>query len=221
MKFVTKEDLAAHQAATIRGAIEGTVAGFAISIPASLYAHRHWAYYRSLPLSLKALGIVIVTAPLYAVQAERRGVEYDKSTWTGAGVQELKREEAVQQSRWEKLSTTEKIQDWALRNQYKVILGSWAVSMGIAGAIVFRNRYQTPAQKIVQARMWAQGLTVGVLIGAGVLTHSQRVEAAQHHNTDHSWAYMLEEQAAEERAQKEQQQQQLSLPRALPASSSA
>lgn len=28
--------------------------------------------------------------------------------------------------------------------------------------------------------MWAQGLTIGVMIGAGVLTHSQRIEAAQH-----------------------------------------
>ena len=109
-------------------------------MPASFWAQRKWAYYRSLPLSLKALGICLVTAPLYAVQAERRGVEYDKSTWTGAGVLELKREEAAQQARWERLSSTEKIKDWAMRNQYKVILGSWAVSMGIAGAIVMRNK---------------------------------------------------------------------------------
>lgn len=28
-----------------------------------------------------------------------------------------------------------------MRNQYKVILGSWAASMAIAGTIVMRNRY--------------------------------------------------------------------------------
>lgn len=64
-----------------------------------------------------------------------------------------------------------------MKNQYKVIVGSWAVSMGIAGAIVMANKHQTYPQKIVQARMWAQGLTIGVLIGAGVLTQNQRAEA--------------------------------------------
>ena len=28
--------------------------------------------------------------------------------------------------------------------------------------------------------MWAQGLTIGVLIGAGILTHRARAEAAAH-----------------------------------------
>ena len=79
-----------------------------------------------------------------------------------------------------------------------MIVGSWALSLAVAGAIVSQKRYQTVAQKvddpshfmsgklmgsllqIVQARMWAQGLTVGVVIGAGALTHTQRAEAAKH-----------------------------------------
>lgn len=28
--------------------------------------------------------------------------------------------------------------------------------------------------------MWAQGLTIGVLIAAGILTHANRQEAAEH-----------------------------------------
>lgn len=40
-------------------------------------------------------------------------------------------------------------------------------------------RHQTLPQKIVQVRMWAQGLTIGVLIGAGILTHNQRQAALQ------------------------------------------
>lgn len=34
--------------------------------------------------------------------------------------------------------------------------------------------------------MWAQGLTVGVLIAAGILTHKQRQEAAGHKVRPHS-----------------------------------
>jgi hypothetical protein len=33
--------------------------------------------------------------------------------------------------------------------------------------------------KIVQARMWAQGLTIGLLIAAGALTGSKREELAK------------------------------------------
>jgi hypothetical protein len=35
--------------------------------------------------------------------------------------------------------------------------------------------------------MWAQGLTIGILIAAGILTHSTREEAAKHVPVDHSW----------------------------------
>jgi len=201
MKFATPEELAEHQKATIRGAIEGVLGGLAISLPASYYFQRTSQYYRALPPHLKALGVVLIVGPTFAIQAERRGVEYDKSTWTGAGALELEREERVAQSRWNSLGSQEKLKDWAIRNQYKIILGSWAASMAVAGAIVFRNKYQTVPQKIVQARMWAQGLTIGILIGAGVLTHSQRAEAAAHpQQVDHSWANIIEE---EEEAQRQ------------------
>ena len=138
---MTEEELAGHQAATLRGAIEGVAAGLAISLPASFYAHRHWPAYRALPPHLKALGVILVVGPAYAIQAERRGVEFDKSTWTGAGKALLEREEQAAETSWEHLSTKDKLKDWAVRNQYKVILGSWAASMAIAGTIVMRNRY--------------------------------------------------------------------------------
>ena len=97
-------------------------------------------------------------------------------------------------------------------------------------------RHQTSAQKIVQARMWAQGLTVGVLIAAGILTHNQRKKAAAHkvcnlrqvpsfscihsefhvrQNEDHSWVHFVEEE--EEREKK----QLLRLPAPAPASTSS
>lgn len=127
-----------------------------------------------MPPQLKALAAILIIIPAYSVQAERRGVEYDESTWTGAGAMEIRRLKSEEEKHWESLSTMGKFKEWAVHNQYKVIVGSWAASMAVAGAIVMTNRYQTMPQKIVQARMWAQGLTVGIIIGAGVLTHSQR-----------------------------------------------
>ena len=49
--------------------------------------------------------------------------------------------EKQEEVRWEHLSTDEKLKDWAIRNQYKIILGSWAAGMAVAGGLVWRNRY--------------------------------------------------------------------------------
>ena len=44
---------------------------------------------------------------------------------------------------------TEKIGDFAARRQYTLILGGWATSLGVAAAIISRNKYQTFPQKVM------------------------------------------------------------------------
>ncbi|KAH7915575.1 hypothetical protein BJ138DRAFT_1141629 [Hygrophoropsis aurantiaca] len=180
MKIVTQEEIDGHTAATIRGAAEGTLVSAGLALPGFLLLNRRWTYYRSLPLPLKVLGGVIIVAPCLSIQAERRGLEFDRAHWTGAGKWELDREVAEEQARWAALSMKEKVGDWAVRHQFSIILGSWALSMAVAGGIIARDRHQTIPQKVVQARVWAQGLTIGVLIAAGALTHSRRQEAVRH-----------------------------------------
>jgi hypothetical protein len=50
--------------------------------------------------------------------------------------------------------------------------------------------------------MWAQGLTIGILIAAGIATHSERTDAARHHAVDHSWRELLEAEAKEAESRK-------------------
>jgi len=66
----------------------------------------------------------------------------------GAGKDLLDEEAHVEQMRWEGLSTREKVGDWALRHQYPLILGSWAASLGLAAAIIMKDRHQTTSQKV-------------------------------------------------------------------------
>lgn len=78
---MTETQLREHDAASRKGAIEGTVIGGTLALAGSFLAQKRLASYRKLPLSLKALGVVIITAPLLAIQAERRGIEYNRSQW--------------------------------------------------------------------------------------------------------------------------------------------
>ncbi|PPR02652.1 hypothetical protein CVT24_002135 [Panaeolus cyanescens] len=191
---LTDAQLQEHAAASRRGAIEGTLAGGAVALAGSMWAHRSLPAYRRLPPSLKALGAIIIVAPTLAIQAERRGLEYDRSQWEGDSVKVMNEKELQQEKRWDSLTGTEKIADFALRHQYSMIMGGWAASLGVAAAIISRQKYQTYAQKIVQARMWAQGLTIGLLIVAGALTQSRRKEIAKANQLDHSWKDVLEQQ---------------------------
>jgi len=45
-----------------------------------------------------------------------------------------------EEQRWKSLPLTDKISDWVLRHQYPVILGGWALSLGVAGAVISRQR---------------------------------------------------------------------------------
>lgn len=64
--------------------------------------------------------------------------------------------------------------DWGRENRYSIVGGSWLASMAIALGIVGRNPYLTGAQKLVQARVYAQGLTVAVLIATAAFEISDR-----------------------------------------------
>ena len=72
-------------------------------------------------------------------------------TRTGAGKELLEEVEHAEQKRWQSLSTREKIGDWAVKHQYSLILGSWAASMGVAAAIIMKDRHQTTSQKVRRA----------------------------------------------------------------------
>ena len=56
--------------------------------------------------------------------------------------------------------------DFGRKERYKIVGGSWLASMVTAFALVNRNKYLTGAQKLVQARVYAQFLTLGVLVAS-------------------------------------------------------
>ncbi|KAI0307126.1 hypothetical protein B0F90DRAFT_1685342, partial [Multifurca ochricompacta] len=129
-----------------------------------------WPYYRNLPPSLKTLGIVMVVIPSFIISAETAGRRFEQEDWQA----------------WEKMPLSEKVIDFTARHQYSVIAGCWAV--GIAGAFgaIMRN----PC--VVQARMWSQGLTIGVVIAAAAVTRTRMYrrdegDVERPVNRDHSW----------------------------------
>ncbi|OCH90964.1 hypothetical protein OBBRIDRAFT_559092 [Obba rivulosa] len=204
MQNTSQDKYDQQQRATLVGGLKGLLGGLAVSLPASYIMHRRWPAYRALTPALKTLGVIIVTVPSFVISAERATLRFEREQWTGAGKEELDTLEERERRRWERLSLGEKMRDLAARHEYGFIGGAWALSMVTAFSIIMRNPYQSLPQKVVQARLWAQGLTVGVLIAAGALTHSRHMRESEdgrrHLQADHSWRDVLE---AEERARKQ------------------
>jgi len=72
--------------------------------------------------------------------------------------------------------TFQRVKDWGSENRYSIVFGSWVASMGTAFAIVQRNKYLSGSQKLVQARVYAQGLTVAVLLASFMLESKDKME---------------------------------------------
>jgi hypothetical protein len=56
--------------------------------------------------------------------------------------------------------------EWAQENRYPLLFGFWIASMAGSWTMVNRNRYLSGSQKLVQARMYAQGATLAALLAS-------------------------------------------------------
>jgi hypothetical protein len=184
----------AYLNSVVSQACKGAALGALAFIPTNWALARRFPAYRTLPLPGKAFLAMMMVVPVGTVFAEKAGEHYiAENQWRGVGWEELSREKQEAEARWAAMSTGDKIKDWTNRHQYGVIGGSWAASLGIAFGIVARNKYQTFPQKLVQARMYAQGLTVGVLIASAVMAGVNAQGKKPVQPVDHSWRDMLEQ----------------------------
>lgn len=137
--------------------------------------------------------------------------------------------ENIQEQLRSQMTQRERTMKWLSDNRYSIVVGSWVASISAAWGIVGRNPYLTGQQKLVQARVYAQGLTLAVVIislafetsdqraGKGrwetvkVLdpndpTHKHMIEKKIHHERyqgEDQWMDMI---AAEEERMKEREQ---------------
>lgn len=87
----------------------------------------------------------------------------------------MAREQSMRSTELAQQSTRDRIIGRARQEKYKLIGAAWIVSMIGSFVLVGRNPYLTGQQKIVQARVYAQGLTVAILCAsAGLEIAEQR-----------------------------------------------
>ena len=160
MKILTKEEEREHYHATVKGGTIGGVAGLGLGFAAVYAASARYQFMRQLTLPLKAFLVTsagtfagIISADHYsrAYEAERNPLDREFKE------RERQREEAAIAGK----SWTQRAMEFGKKERYKI-------------AIVNRNKYLTGQQKLVQARVYAQFLTLGVLIASAAFEISDQ-----------------------------------------------
>ncbi|KAK3694848.1 hypothetical protein B0T22DRAFT_84229 [Podospora appendiculata] len=162
MKVISKEEADAHYSQVIKGGLIGGSIGMAMGLTGVIVASRRYPGFRNITLPFRSFLVTssgtfgaIVTAEHYSVLFQRGRDPMNQYMDESQRVaQEMRREEG----------SGKRFMDWGRENRYTIVFTSWIAAMGLALAMVGRNKYLSTAQKLVQARVYAQGLTVAVLI---------------------------------------------------------
>lgn len=84
------------------------------------------------------------------------------------------REERLRAEEMRGLSFADRTKAFARREKYKIIGATWIASIVGSFMLVNRNPFLSSSQKIVQARVYAQGLTLGVLCASAAFEISDQ-----------------------------------------------
>lgn len=162
MKILTKEEEAAHYDATVRGGLLGGGLGLVIGGAVVYASHKRFPTFRSLTLPMKTFLVTSSATFAAIINADRASRSFE---WA-RDPQRLYRDRASSDVAAIKAteSSFQRFKDWGRENRYPIVTASWVASMGVALGLVGRNPYLSRAQKLVQARVYAQGLTLAVLI---------------------------------------------------------
>jgi hypothetical protein len=174
MKILTKEEEKLHYHATVKGGILGGFLGLGVGAAGVVAATRRYPGFRSLTVPFRVFLAVSTGTFSAIISADRASRSYEDQRNPNRKYTDQNRtlEEQYEATK----SYGQRARDWAEENRYSIVFGSWVASMGAALGIVQRNRYLTGQQKLVQARVYAQGLTIAVLLASFMLETNDKVK---------------------------------------------
>ncbi|CCF46481.1 mitochondrial hypoxia responsive domain-containing protein [Colletotrichum higginsianum] len=162
MKILSKEEEAEHYSVVVKAGLIGGTAGLGVGLGGVLLASKRYPAFRQLTLPFRSF-LVTSSATFGAiVHADRESIRYGKEKDPMYGYQDATAR-AIAEARANE-TTLQRFKEWGRENRYSIVFASWLASMGGALAMVGRDKYLTGSQKLVQARVYAQGLAVAMLV---------------------------------------------------------
>lgn len=170
MKVISKEEEQAHYSQVLKGGFFGGTVGLGAGLAGVVLASRRYAAFRALTVPFRTF-LVSSAATFGAITtAERYSIAFQRAK-DPMNFYKDESQRALEEAR-DRAGAARGFMEWGRENRYTIVTVSWIAAMGLALAIVGRNRYLSTAQKLVQARVYAQGLTLAVLIATAAFETS-------------------------------------------------
>ncbi|SCU78096.1 LANO_0A02080g1_1 [Lachancea nothofagi CBS 11611] len=165
MKILTEEEIEAHHYHTLSGGLKGAVAGLVISGLVFKLAPVKFPKFQpsKLPWSLRTAIFITPPTLLTSICAEEASTGFERMMY---GTGSSSNAAVEEHQRWKQLPWSERFIEGVSSNKYKIIVAAWAASMYGSWKFVDRDPIMTKTQKAVQARMYAQTVTVALLLGS-------------------------------------------------------
>ncbi|EMR11221.1 hypothetical protein PNEG_00810 [Pneumocystis murina B123] len=154
MKIFSKEEEEEHYRIVINSGIKSGIIALAISIPCAFILNQKWSKFRQLTLPIKSFFISSIATTALVISSDNASKKYQESKYGP-----FNPVKSIENSNIQSI-----LFKWCLENKWKIIGGSWVLGMIGSMSFLWKDKYLTKTQKLVQARMYAQAITLIVLL---------------------------------------------------------
>lgn len=198
MKIISDDDVHNYSGAIAKGGLKGATVGVGLSAGITYWLKKRSGLYRSMTPTVKTFFFLAPVLMCGVTATEWASLQYEEAQYDFGEAEKAK---MVQRDRVKQLPTLERWKIQASNHKYKIIVGAWAASLGGSFWWINRDKYLSKSQKIVQARMYAQALTVAILLGSMLMTHNSYASPSQNPLQDpNSWQSIAHEEELREEA---------------------
>ncbi|KAJ3365779.1 hypothetical protein GGF32_008177 [Allomyces javanicus] len=175
-------------------AFRGGVIGLAAGVGGVMLASRYSKHFNALTVPFKVFIVSSVATAGLIIEGERATFHSPASRFHYHH-QLQEQAYAAEHQVEEEESALARARDWALERRYQLTLGIWVAAMGGSFFALYRNKSLGTGQKIVQARVYAQGAVLAALMAtAGLSALGNKTPKSHHQPQAFLYPWEVEEQ---------------------------
>ncbi|KAJ1914628.1 Replication factor C, subunit RFC4 [Tieghemiomyces parasiticus] len=186
MKILTKQEEDQAYQAHVDGGIRGGLYGAAVVFPTTYLLNHFWRPFRSLTLPFKAFLVTSSLATFIMIESERAGRHWETTVYNpiyssnleGFGDEEA-RKKALAAAAQEAQTVVGEARGFVRANQWSIIGGTWVTGMAISLGYLMRQKHMSTMNKLVQARVYAQAITLAALLGTAAIVGTSHNTSGQ------------------------------------------
>lgn len=195
MKLASEQEIESYQSHIIQSGVKGSAVGVATSVGLGYYL-RKTPFLRSMTPTIKTFMFLAPVLICGVTAVEWASLQFDMEQYDFGEAEKSKKEA---REKIDALPTLERFKIRAAEHKYKIIVGAWAGSLAGSFWWINRDKLLSKSQKIVQARMYAQALTIVILLGSMIMSVNSASSAPKVQDP-YSWQAIAAEEELREKA---------------------